>query len=61
LKAFFSIKLPDNIMLEQKLTYLHMNPLQAHWNLVSTPMVIITLLAYSMNEVTASFLAVGLA
>ena len=32
-----SIKILSKEMLEQKLSYLHFNPLQAHWNLVQDP------------------------
>jgi len=31
------IRLYDRKILEQKLDYIHLNPLQAHWNLVSDP------------------------
>ncbi|PWK67659.1 hypothetical protein LX99_04879 [Mucilaginibacter oryzae] len=30
-------KVVDRKMLEQKLDYIHLNPLQAHWNLVNDP------------------------
>jgi len=31
------IRLYDRKILEQKLNYIHLNPLQEHWNLVSDP------------------------
>ena len=31
------IRMYDRKILEQKLTYIHLNPLQAHWDLVSDP------------------------
>lgn len=31
------IKMYDKKILEQKLNYIHLNPVQAHWNLVSDP------------------------